>query len=750
MTPITLGYLGKAKNKHGCTITLKTLIFLFLTYYIQESNCGYVNSFDVDVKMQGTLEEEVHIEDEDSGGRLPRTHEPYHYRVWLQPYFTEAKDGHKFLDLDGKVDIYFKCLEDTDRVTVHQRMTILKYELYDISDAVEKQIPIAGNSTITEYDWFVINTVDLLESGTSYRLSMEYVGTVNNTDDRGFYYGNYVEDGQNKTFVATQFESVRARRAFPCFDEPDFKATFDTILVYRPEYVALSNMETVRNDTYYDPNTDDVWNVTYFNTTVKMSTYLNAYTIGDWACIESTSRTGIKFRIWSQPSLLYQAEYALEVGMIQLSNFEDLWGMSYALRKMDMSALPIFGPGAMENWGLILYREVYLLYNEEEHSPSRQKAVAQVIGHETIHQWFGNVVTMDWWSHLWLNEGFASYFEYYGANWVEPGFQYYEQFFQEGEQYSTFNKDQQGDSHPLIMDISTDESEITSFFDTITYSKGSSIIMLMRGFMGEDLLFKGFRNYLNWFAYDNAVSDDLWRVLTETIEHEMGENITEVFGFDMKQIMDTWTLQMGFPVVDLIRTSPSNVQAHQKHFLKDPNDVVEDEDFGNLGYVWHIPLTFTHEAEQLFENPKTTWLHLTSAEFTLDGADEIHWYIANINQTALIRVNYDLENWGRLAQQLLVNHEALPVRNRAHLINDALVLGQAQQLDHVVSMEIIQYLYNEIEYIPWQAYIAEQYYTKYMLWRTSTYGLLQKYIRYLVSPNYANLGWDFDPTDDID
>ncbi|XP_006820977.2 aminopeptidase N-like [Saccoglossus kowalevskii] len=734
---------GDIMKKTRSNIMQVTLI-LFLLACIRESKCDHVSSNE---KMPWLLNEQMAVVDEVYGGLLPTTLEPYHYKVWLQPYLTEAKDGDKFLDLDGKVDMYFYCLEDTFNITFHiNQMTISKYELYDISGEVEKLLPTAGNASNTEWDWYTVTSMGSLQAGINYRLYVEYVATLDHPNN-GFYYGTYVENSILKEFVGTQFESIDARKAFPCFDEPAYKATFDSALVYRPEYVALSNTDSILNDTYYDPNTDEVWSVTYFATTVKMSTYLNAYTVGDWACVESTSRNGVKFRVWCQPSLLYQAEYALNVGMTQLSNFEDLWNVPYPMTKMDMSALPVFAAGAMENWGLVFYQEVYLLYSlQAEHTPARRKAVAQVVAHELIHQWFGNWVTMEWWSHLWLNEGFATYFEYLGTQWVEPGFEMYEQFFQAGPQYSTFAKDQQGDSHPVIRDVGSSGS----MFSTITYNKGGCILKIMDGFLGVNLMFEGFRNYLNQFAYDNALSDDLWAILTAAVDLDMGGSMKDILGYNMKEIMDTWTLQMGFPVVNLTRTSTTAIQADQGHFLLDPHDVVEDEEYGNLGYVWHVPLTFTHQGEQLFHNPNIDWLHLTSAVLTLDGATDKDWYIANINQTALIRVNYDLDNWGKLAQQLLVDYKAIPPRNRAHLIHDALVLGQAQQLDHVVAMETIQYLFLETEYIPWHAYEDEQLYTMYMLWRTSTYGMYQNYISDLVSPNYASLGWDFDYTEDVD
>ncbi|XP_077988211.1 aminopeptidase N-like [Glandiceps talaboti] len=754
-------YAGKSSGS-GCFVNRTAWILIVLTvcalitagvllaYYVPDRSCEPDNEGGEDEEIKMPTPIEVPSDKEEFEGRTPDTLIPYHYVVWLQPYIDEQLDGDKFMDLDGVTSVYVECVKTTNEIKIHHKfMTIHKYEVYALGDDGQdvKQIEVTGHEIDTKYEWFVMHTGDDLEADKKYRLVFEHVGTVNQTDNRGVYYATYVENNQNKSYVATQFQAVRARRAFPCFDEPSLKATFNTTLVFRPHRIALSNTEIIQNTTYDDPHTGDTWNVSVFDTTELMSTYLNAYTIGDWECIEDTTRNGIKFRVWSQPSLLHTAEYGLDIGMEQLSSFEELWNISYPLPKMDMVALPVFGPGAMENWGLILYREVYLLYDPGNHTPSRKKGVAAVVAHELIHQWFGNWVTCAWWSDLWLNEGFATYFELYGLDMVEEGFDTWDQFFLKDATHRAFSSDQRGTSHPVVMDVGF-ESEIA--FDTITYQKGGSLIMLMDGFLGEDLMFEGFRFYLRRHAYQPVVTDNLWDALTETYEVIMGQSMTQSIGYDMKDIMDTWTLQMGFPVVTLTRTATNLITATQEHFLLDPNDEPQDTHFPDLGYVWHVPLTFTHEGDQNVNDPQSVWLHKTSAEIPLEGATNLHWYVANINQTAYIRVNYDVENWRKLAKQLQTDHKVLPARNRAHLVDDALHLGQAHHLDHVIAFEAMEYLYNDDEYMPWQAFVNAQYYTKYMLWRQSSYGMLEKYIRHLIQPNYNTVGWDFDYSEDVD
>ncbi|XP_070558850.1 aminopeptidase N-like [Ptychodera flava] len=480
---------------------------------------------------------------------------------------------------------------------------------------------------------------------------------------------------------------------------------------------------------------DKVWIVTQYEQTVVMSTYLNAYTIGDWACIQNTTSHNIRFGVCSQPSLVHQAEYALHVGMEQTSMFEDLFDMKYALPKIDMPAVPIFAPGAMENWGLILYREVYIIYDPDEYTAARKKGVAAIIAHELAHQWFGNTVTMKWWNDFWLNEGFATFFQYYGLDFSERGFGTFDQFFLKDNTYRAFVSDQVGTSRPVVT---------PSTHPRMTYQKGSVLIEMMRNFLGEDILFEGFRRYLKKHEFGSTVTDDLWQALTETNDDLAGVSMKDSLGYDMKDLMDPWFRQMGFPVVTLTRTSTNVVTATQQQFLLDPNDSPQDKYYTNLGYVWHVPLTYTHEGEMEFRNPKRLWLHKSGGSVVLDRITNLDWYIANINQSAYIRVNYDVDNWRKLAKQLQYDHKALPVRNRAHLIDDAFHLGQAQHQDHVIALEIIEYLKSENEYMPWQAFVADQYYTKYMLWRSFAYGTYEKYIRNLMAANHDSMGWQFD------
>ncbi|XP_070558852.1 aminopeptidase N-like [Ptychodera flava] len=736
---------GQTHAKHGagyfvskrtaiCLTILVALVLtatVLLTLYLPNSSCEAVSDPPPEDILQPQPGEQPSDKD-DFDGRLPAALEPYHYRVKLKPYIDREQDRDSYKTLDGETDIFVRCLQTTNQVFVHFRlMTIIAYNVYDNNDDV---IEIEGTQEDPEYDWLIINTKDSLLQGKDYRIHFEYIGTVDQHDLKGFFYVDYVENGVDKSYVATQFQPTRARDAFPCFDEPALKATFDTILVHRPQHIALSNGHNIRNVSVEDEYGDE-WIEAHYDTTVKMSTYLNAYFIGDFECKESYTENGIQFRVWSQPSKLNTTDYSLDIGMTILTNFEALWNISYQLPKLDSVALPVHTSTGMENWGLILYREPYMLYDPEVNTPAEKKGVVVLVGHELVHMWFGNWLTMKWWDHVWLNEGITSYFEQYGFWWVEPDYQLRDQFFLKDHTYRAMRLDQRGDSRPLVTPVGFTH-EINGIFDILSYDKGSALILMMAGFIKELDLLSSLRHYLHKRPYDVAVTDDLWQDMTEALE--------DAYGMDIKDIMDPWVLQMGFPVVNITRVATNRVRASQQHFLLDPFDEPEDEHYTNMGYKWNIPLSFTHEREVNIHDPQIVWLRDDSAEFTLDGATNTDWILFNVNQTAYIRTNYDVDNWRKLAKQLTVSPKVIPVRSRSHLVDDAFSLGEALQLDHVVALELIQYFTSEDEHMPWQAFVSVEPYTRYMLWATSTYGLYERYLRDLVSPSYHALGWHFD------
>lgn len=370
--------------------------------------------------------------------------------------------------------------------------------------------------------------------------------------------------------------------------------------------------------------------------------------------------------------MVLQVEYAKYIGPKVLKFYENYFDVKFPLPKVDMIAIPDFSAGAMENWGLVTYRETALLYSPNVSSASAQHRVASVIAHELAHQWFGNLVTMKWWTDLWLNEGFATYVASLGVNYLHPEWNSFEEESVENT-LAIFKFDSLKSSHPVSVPIG-DPSEISQIFDKISYEKGSSIIRMMQLFLGEDVFRNGVSNYLKMHKYGNAEQDNLWDSLT--IEAHKNNSLPE--DVTVKQIMDTWTLQTGYPVLTIDRNyEHGTANITQVRYLADTVRTRSD-----LDACWWVPLSYTSEKEHDFNNTQAkAWLKCDKVEdekpAIIDGMpDKSQWVLFNIQLAGLYKVKYDKQNWDLLIDQLSgPNYNQINTINRAQLIDDALDLA---------------------------------------------------------------------------
>ncbi|XP_046898582.1 aminopeptidase N-like [Hypomesus transpacificus] len=660
--------------------------------------------------------------------RLPDSLAPVSYNVTLWPRLQMNPDG--LYIFTGHSTVVFKCVKETDLILIHSnKLNLTLFEghhakLTGIGGATAPTIQKSWLQQRTEY--LVIELNGKLAVGKIYVLNTEFQGELSD-DLEGFYRSEYIEDGLKKIVATSQMQATYTRKTFPCFDEPAMKAIFNITLIHDHGTVALSNgRETDVANTTKDGKEVTV---TTFEPTSRMSTYLLAFIVSDFAMIDgSTKDSPIVVRIWARRKAILegQGQYALQVTGPILTFYETYYNASYPLSKSDQIALPDFNAGAMENWGLVTYRETALLYDQTISSNGNKERVVTVISHELAHMWFGNLVTLRWWNDLWLNEGFASYVEYLGADHAEPTWNMKDQILL-NDIHKVFAVDALASSHPLSRreEEVNSPAEISEMFNTISYSKGAAVLKMLSEFLSEPVFARGLSSYLNEFAFNNTVYTDLWDHLQKAVRNTPGMSLP----CTVQDIMNRWTLQMGFPVVT-IDTHTGLIT--QKHFLLDPDSVVERP--SEFNYTWFIPMKWMKKGGFSEQH----WLLQKTGTHPPLKTNENEWILANVNVSGYYRVNYDPDNWERLLNQLSTNHQVIPILNRAQIIDDAFNLARAKVINTTLALRTTKYLSQERDYIPWESALRNLNYYILMFDRTEVFGSLQAYLKKQIRPLFEH------------
>ncbi|XP_062404144.1 aminopeptidase N-like isoform X1 [Sardina pilchardus] len=657
--------------------------------------------------------------------RLPTTLVPERYDVTLWPRLDPDANGvHVFT---GHSTVRFRSLRDTNLILLHCKQ--LELSKLDKEDHHVRLTALSGTAPAIRKTWLhepwqylVVQLNGVVKAGQDYELYTEFSGVLSD-DLEGLYRSEYKEDGVTKVVATSQMHPTHARKTFPCFDEPAMKAVFHITVLHKPGTVALSNgMDIATESTTVE---GQAVTKTTFEPTEKMSTYLLALVVCDFDDLASTAGN-TSVRIWARKNAITQGHgsYALNVTVPVLNFFEEYYNIPYPLSKSDQIALPDFYFGAMENWGLVTYREANLLYDPDVSSNRNKETTATIIAHELAHMWFGNLVTLKWWNEVWLNEGFASYVSYLGADRAEPTWNVKDLIVLD-DVHRVFAVDALASSHPLSSkeeEIQRPE-QISELFDAISYSKGASVLRMLSDFLTEPVFLRGLKTYLNEFAYSNTEGSDLWNHLQQAVK-ETGTDLPAT----VHDIMNRWVLQMGFPVVS-IDTATGTVS--QQHFLLDPDSVVERP--SEFKYQWIVPIKWMKSGG----NDELYWLMQTNAGHSAMQTTGDQWLLANINVTGYYRVNYDTANWDKLLNQLRTDHQVIPVINRAQLVDDAFNLARAKIIPMSAALNTTRYLITEREYMPWQTALNNLDYLYLMFGGTEVYDLLQGYLKKQVEPLYT-------------
>jgi len=651
--------------------------------------------------------------------RLPADIKPLTYNLFLHPNLTTFA-------FKGNVSIMFLVTKATSFIVYHIKdLQINSEALHRIASdgTVTNEIKIRRFLQYLKHEQVYMELDSELKAGETYRLVIEFSGML--ADNlAGFYKSSYETSSRQKRWLATtHFEATDARAAFPCFDEPQLKANFTLSMMREPGYLSLFNTEQVGMESL----DNGALFVDRFATSVTMSTYLVAFVVCDFGAKSALTQSNVNVSVYAPREMLDQADYALSVATRVLDFYESYYNISYPLKKCDHIAIPDFSAGAMENWGLVTYLMRSLLYNPQESSVSDQQWVAVVVTHELAHQWFGNLVTMKWWNDLWLNEGFARFVEYLGSDFIQPGWRMKDQFLDDALAVALYS-DGLVSSHPISVPVN-DPAEIGEIFDAISYEKGASIIRMLQSVIGEQAFISGVRTYLRTHMFGNAETDDLWAAMTKEVSTVSGK-------LDIKSIMDTWTLQMGYPVITVTRTG-NKIKASQERFLYNPRGNQTEEFQSAFGYKWYVPLTYITQNDQSLQ--PVQWMETTDVSFSI--RDSPGWIKMNANMTGLYRVHYDEDNWNALIRQLNTDHTVLSAADRASLISDSFALARSGHLNITVALELTRYLVNETEYIPWQTALSSLSYIGDLLEGLPEYDYYNTYVSRLIDNIQEQLTW---------
>lgn len=643
--------------------------------------------------------------------RLPNTVLPVNYVLELTPNIKEFK-------FDGRVAVDVKVNSETNTIQLNSAELVFDRAVFEYTDGTKvssSKVDLSEDAEVA-----TISFAESLRVGSG-RLHIDFVGLLNDKL-KGFYRSKYVHpSGEERYAATTQFEAADARRCFPCWDEPALKATFDVTIVADKDKTVLSNMPLIDATSVEGSASLQRFR---FERTPIMSTYLLAFVIGEYDFIEQRDSNGVLIRVYTPLGKTELGKFALEVAVKTLPFYTDYFKIAYPLPKLDLIAIADFAAGAMENWGLVTYRETALLVDPNNSSLQSKQTVAIVVGHELAHQWFGNIVTMEWWTHLWLNEGFASWIEYLCVDHCLPELDIWTHFVN-SDYCRALELDSLKNSHPIEVPVGP-PSEVDEIFDAISYSKGASTIRMLHNYIGDEAFRVGLHNYLEKFKYRNAVTEDLWEALSEASQKPVNE------------LMDLWIKQTGYPFLNVTRSvnekNETILQLQQERFFSNGSKPTEQEN-----YLWKVPISIVTKSSYP-EIHTNIVLEKRSDSVNLGVLGANDWIKLNKNTVGLYRTNYSPELLEKLVN--LVKEQTLHPTDRLGLQSDVFALSQAGLLPAAEVLKFVEGYAAEENVTVWRDLISNLLQLSHILLNTNFHHEFQAFVRRLVKPIAQKLGWD--------
>jgi aminopeptidase N len=630
--------------------------------------------------------------------RLFEGFRPEHYTLSIDPNRDTKK-------ITGTVTVTGKRMgRPSQRLTFHQHgLAITKASIVKKDKNGSESIPVIRINHQKSLDEVRLHTEAMLYSG-SYEVTMTFEGVI--TDAMHGVYPCYYElNGQKQALIATQFESHHAREAFPCIDEPEAKATFD-LTITSPKGESVLGNTPIKGQ-----NEQDGQLLTTFETTPKMSTYLLAFAYGDLQYKEATTAEGVTVRLWAtKAQRATSLDFGVDVATRCIEFFNAYFDVPYPLAKSDLIALPDFSSGAMENWGLITFREIALLADPETASQSSREMVATVICHELSHQWFGNLVTMRWWDDLWLNESFANVMEYVATDALFPEWDIWNSFItQEG--LSSLRRDSIAGVQAVKTEVHHPD-EIASIFDpSIVYAKGGRLIRMLMQYLGEETFRKGLKRYFTKHAYSNTTGQDLWLALGAAS------------GKDVAAFMEPWLDVSGYPVITVDQTG-AELTLRQKQFLLDASKADPER-------LWPVPLLSDRQDVPATLHKRELHTTLKTNDFIRINQGASGHYVVKYLQPAHI----DAITNG-------ISDGTLGIAERLMLLSDSSMLARAGEQSFAETLTLLEKYQGEDREPVWDimALILADC-RRFIDADASLEAPIKQLVRDIVSKQFKRLGW---------
>lgn len=593
------------------------------------------------------------------------------------------------------------------RLTFHQKDLKITSAIVTKHDKTgEKTVKITRINNQGSLDEVRLHAEAMIYPG-DYTVTMEFEGEITRPM-QGIYPCFFKDGGKDKQLIATQFESHHAREAFPCIDEPEAKATFDLTLTTQAKETVISNTPVKEQATKGKIQT------TTFETTPKMSTYLLAFVYGEMEYKESKTKEGTVVRCYATPANVGYTDFALDCAVKTLEFYNSYFDIPYPLAKCDFIALPDFASGAMENWGCITFREQALLVDPKNTSLHLKQWVANVVAHELTHQWFGNLVTMRWWTDLWLNESFASWMSWLAVDHLFPEWKVWTQFIVD-EQGLALKLDALEHTHPIEVEVKHPD-EIRTIFDAISYEKGASALLMLHDYLGDADFRDGLRLYLKRHAYSNTDTVDLWKAWEE------------VSGKPVTKFMSAWTTQSGYPIVQA-NIAGDNPGLKQERFYLNPAADKKEA-------TWPIPL---------LPSQKLDFATLDTAEQPIGVESLSDEFLLNHNRTSFFRAIYDARHLEKLAKA--VSAGKLNNLDRLGLLSDSFEAAKAGYGSTVDTLKLLDAYGNEDSPVVWDIMSGGIGSIRLVMNDDSVRKDLKPLVRRLTAKQLKRLGWKEQPGD---